>query len=275
MFSRVRSRLTYANVVLTLALVFAMSGGAFAAKHYLITSTSQISPKVLKQLTGKAGSAGTAGPAGPAGPVGPGGPTGAPGANGKDGTDGTNGKDGAAGESVSAKEVVVSNKTKCAGLGGIEYTVGGKTTLVCNGQTGFTETLPVGKTETGAWAVTDNKSGGGGALVKTAISFTVPLAAAPAKGQVISEPVGYTGTTSECPGTAAEPKAKEGFLCVYAAELTGSLGSAPVVVAPASLVETFEEALEAEASAGTSGAKIVIVGTEEVVFGAGTWAVTA
>ncbi len=32
MFSMIRKRLTLANVVMTLALVFAMSGGAFAAK---------------------------------------------------------------------------------------------------------------------------------------------------------------------------------------------------------------------------------------------------
>jgi hypothetical protein len=46
-----RRHLSYANVTATLALVFAMSGGALAAKHYLLTSTKQISPKVLKQLT--------------------------------------------------------------------------------------------------------------------------------------------------------------------------------------------------------------------------------
>lgn len=32
MFSRIRKRMTYANVVATIALVFAMSGGAYAAK---------------------------------------------------------------------------------------------------------------------------------------------------------------------------------------------------------------------------------------------------
>ncbi len=48
----VRRHLTYANVVATLALVFAMTGGALAAKHYLINSTSQINPKVLHKLTG-------------------------------------------------------------------------------------------------------------------------------------------------------------------------------------------------------------------------------
>ncbi len=46
-----RRHLSYANVTATLALVFAMTGGAFAANHYLLTSTKQISPKVLKQLT--------------------------------------------------------------------------------------------------------------------------------------------------------------------------------------------------------------------------------
>ncbi len=46
-----RKRLTYANVTATLALVFSMSGGALAASHYLIKSTKQISPKVLRSFT--------------------------------------------------------------------------------------------------------------------------------------------------------------------------------------------------------------------------------
>lgn len=45
-----RRHLSYANVVATVALVFAMSGGALAAAHYLITSTSQIKPSVLRTL---------------------------------------------------------------------------------------------------------------------------------------------------------------------------------------------------------------------------------
>lgn len=48
MFSRIRNRMIYANVAMTVALVFAMSGGAYAASRYMITSTKQISPKVLK-----------------------------------------------------------------------------------------------------------------------------------------------------------------------------------------------------------------------------------
>ena len=86
MFSAIQRRFTYANVVATLALVFAMSGGALAAKHYLVNSTKQINPKVLKKLrgqrggrgatgaTGAAGAAGSAGKEGPAGREGPQGP---------------------------------------------------------------------------------------------------------------------------------------------------------------------------------------------------------
>ncbi|HEY4428141.1 MAG TPA: hypothetical protein VGN08_08065 [Solirubrobacteraceae bacterium] len=76
--------LTYANVAATLALVLSMSGGALAANHYLINSTRQINPRVLKRLRGPQGPAGPAGPATLAsGPVGA---TGAPGGTGPAGT---------------------------------------------------------------------------------------------------------------------------------------------------------------------------------------------
>ena len=84
-----RRRLTYANITATLALVFAMSGGALAATHYLITSTSQISPKVLKELKAKArptGLADEAGPQGEAGQTGETGPAGEAGSAGNEGS---------------------------------------------------------------------------------------------------------------------------------------------------------------------------------------------
>jgi hypothetical protein len=81
-----RRHLTYANVAATLALVFAMSGGALAAKHYLINSTSQINPKVLKSLKGNAGRAGTTGAAGATGATGPAGATGPTGTTGAAGS---------------------------------------------------------------------------------------------------------------------------------------------------------------------------------------------
>src|SRR2546421_471918 len=80
-----RTNLTYANVTATLALVFAMSGGALAAHHYLINSTKQISPKVLKALKGRTGKTGPAGPAGLAGLAGASGAKGEKGATGEPG----------------------------------------------------------------------------------------------------------------------------------------------------------------------------------------------
>jgi hypothetical protein len=74
-----RKRITYANVAATLALVFSMSGGALAAKHYLVNSTKQISPTVLKKLKGATGKTGATGTAGTPG---------APGAKGETGKEG-------------------------------------------------------------------------------------------------------------------------------------------------------------------------------------------
>ncbi|MCW3033258.1 MAG: hypothetical protein JWM60_1603 [Solirubrobacterales bacterium] len=81
-------RLSYANVVSTLALVLAMSGGAYAAGHYLINSTKQINPKVLRKLHGARGGRGVAGQNGPVGPQGVTGATGSKGARGPTGEPG-------------------------------------------------------------------------------------------------------------------------------------------------------------------------------------------
>ena len=115
--------MTYANVAATLALVFAMAGGAAAASHYLITSTKQISPKVLKELKkpGAKGATGATGPAGPAGANGANGANGAAGAKGEQGPQGVQGEKGntslpavtwnkmvtAAGASISTPKTVV------------------------------------------------------------------------------------------------------------------------------------------------------------------------
>ena len=64
---RSRRRPGYADITATVALVLAMSGGALAADHYLITSTRQIKPSVLRQLEGTRGPRGVSGPRGPQG----------------------------------------------------------------------------------------------------------------------------------------------------------------------------------------------------------------
>jgi Collagen triple helix repeat (20 copies) len=83
------------NLVAWLALFVALGGTSVAASHYLVTSTKQIKPSVLKELHGATG---PAGPAGPAGPRGSAAAAGAPGAVGPQGPAGTNGSNGARGE---------------------------------------------------------------------------------------------------------------------------------------------------------------------------------
>jgi len=78
---RPRRIITFSNVVSLMALVFSMTGGALAAHHffthhYLINSTSQINPKVLKRLKGEPGEIGQIGPQGVTGEVGPNGKVG-------------------------------------------------------------------------------------------------------------------------------------------------------------------------------------------------------
>ncbi len=80
-----RRRMTYANVTATLALVFSTTGGAIAANHYLINSTKQINPKVLKKLKGATGATGRTGASG------------APGAPGSSGAKGETGPQGPSG----------------------------------------------------------------------------------------------------------------------------------------------------------------------------------
>ncbi len=153
MFSRIRKRFTFVNVMMTLALVFAMTGGAYAAKKYLITSTKQISPKVLKQLKGKNGKNGAPGATGAQGPQGPAGVAGKDGANGKDGASVT-GPEGPEGKE---------------GKEGSPWTAGGK--------------LPSEKSETGSWIVRTNTEEDNGQS-QTAISFPIPLKSALVETQV-------------------------------------------------------------------------------------------
>jgi hypothetical protein len=76
------------TAIALLALFFAMGGTAIAARHYLITSTKQIKPSVLKSLKGRAGPRGATGAAGATGT------TGAAGAKGLTGNEGKQGPPG-------------------------------------------------------------------------------------------------------------------------------------------------------------------------------------
>jgi hypothetical protein len=102
-----RRRFSYANVAATLALVFSMSSGALAAKHYLITSTKQIKPSVLKQLRGRTGTTGAKGA------TGSGGPQGAQGAVGPEGKAGL-----AASELETLRSILPHMRYVASGVGG-------------------------------------------------------------------------------------------------------------------------------------------------------------
>jgi hypothetical protein len=271
MFSRIPRHINPATVMALIALVFAMTGGAYAVKNHdnssptsPSASTSHPKTSALAALNtplatqSKTKSKGKPGPRGPAGPKGP---TGAAGATGPIGPAGAAGPAGTAG---------AKGETGPEGKEGKEGKAGKNGT---NGTTGFTETLPPEKTETGTWAA---QAGAGAAL--ESISFTIPLAAplenAKECGQA-GKPacqVHYLKLSEKsagCPGSAEAPSAEPGNLCVYE---VGTSNAQEVSVA----VE-FGKLFGKEFGALTSGTFVEILPKNEAepTFGLGSWAVTA
>jgi hypothetical protein len=117
---------SYASVTATLALVFSMTGGAFAASHYLITSTKQIKPSVLSQLKGNAGAPGQQGPQGPAGSAG------AQGSQGNQGATGI-GIDALFGDGSDGNVTISSNTSLTRDMYYDNLTIDGSVTLNPNG----------------------------------------------------------------------------------------------------------------------------------------------
>lgn len=120
MLASVRRRLTYSNVMATIAVFMAMAGTGLAAKTYVVSSTKEIKNGAVtgadvrnSSLTGRdvkdrsltasdfrgslAGPAGGPGPAGPPGPLGAVGPAGATGLAGAAGAPGPKGDTGPSG----------------------------------------------------------------------------------------------------------------------------------------------------------------------------------
>ena len=296
MLSSLRRRMSYANVMSTIAVFFALSGGAaYAASHYLITKTSQIKPSVLAQLK-KPGPAGPAGVGNP-GPAGPAGAAGAKGENGATGTGekgiqgekGETGATGASGKSVTPAEFTGA-KEKCK-EGGSEFTVGTLHTYACNGEKGkegpagqegnIKKTLPKEMTETGTWSFFYTRlfpeEEEPDELRRIPISFPIPLATPLETVECSTEgshchvhivKEGGTGT-GECEGgTASAPSAKPGNVCIYEGHVSAHTEGGTFLYSNPSGGE----------GVGTSGLLWAIditgaVGAEAV--GYGSWAVTA
>jgi hypothetical protein len=228
MLSSLRTRFGIPGVISVIALVFAMFGGAYAASN---NSGGGKATASAKGPRGPRGKTGPAGPAGPQGPAGAKGDTGAAGSNGKDGTNGTN---GAAGTSVTVEEFAGEKEGHCETNGGSKFTVGASKSFACNGKKGNNGapgapgpagdpwtaggTLPVGSTETGAWSVpapvTGTEESPGSAQSRVPISFPIPLANE--LNFAHTEYVKKGAIGANCTGTAENPTAPSGFLCVYA-----------------------------------------------------------
>ncbi|MFZ1153315.1 MAG: hypothetical protein WAN93_00260 [Solirubrobacteraceae bacterium] len=283
MLSMIRRRFTFANVAMTLVLVFAMSGGAYAAGKFLITSTKQISPKVLKSLQGKAGKNGAPGASGATGTAGVIGPAGATGPQGPAGPAGVAGAKGENGVSVTSAVIAKSSST-CSKQGGSEFTSAGGKATACNGAEGSPwtagGTLPSGKTETGVWSFGPLTIASEGSTSLPLASFPIPLAAPLGSGhahfiQLNGMEINLKGeevAPTECGSgigpevNASHPQAKPGNLCVYTSELTKAFTES---------AEMFGLGKTGEGSAGTAGAFALFVFEGGTEIGLGAWAVTA
>ncbi len=287
MFSTLRNRFGIPGVISVIALVFAMFGGAYAATNSSGSGKATASAKAKKGPKGPKGAKGAKGDTGPAGPQGPVGPAGA---NGKAGSNGSNGAAGAAGQSVSGVPIAVGGACG-AGVNGVKYTLGATSTNVCSGkegapgkdgETGFTETLPPGKTLSGSWSAISNPKS---AYMASSISFGIPYPGGapptltyapqtPTNCSALPEPekaeceADNQAIADACPGSASAPAAAPGFLCVY----EGFTPISPRAAFQAELAEAFLT---------TSGDTLLFAGVEgeneefEPSLMLGSWAVTA
>jgi hypothetical protein len=243
-------------IVAMLALIAALGGSALAANAALSGRQKKEVEKIAKKV----------GEPGPQGPVGPKGDAGSAGTNGNPGAGGTAGGDGRSVE-------VLAGAPGCP-AGGVSVQVAGEVSTakeICNGQdgeTGFAETLPPGKSETGVWAGTVHEVG------VAPISFAEPLAApiSEADTKIIPEG-GVPPSDCENPGHAGaasveNPEAKPGLLCIYVD----------------STADTYVEEAFAPGGlnngAGTTGSFVLLQPEPTSTFGEfgkarGTWAVTA
>lgn len=229
-----RERFGISGLLAIVALVFAMTGGALAAKGVIITKLSQIKPSVQKQLQGKEGKAGATGLQGSTGPAGPAGPKGDPGNNGAPGADGEDGK------SVTATPIP-AEETECGGQGGALVKEQGASSgiEVCNGNDGedgspwVAGTAPGGVQLKGTWAIQQYTAAAADEEISVPFTTGIPVNATPSQpvipvfviGGVEEAPAAIPGGPF-CTGDPNNPTSnKPGILCAYSAGSTNLKGN--------------------------------------------------
>jgi Collagen triple helix repeat (20 copies) len=258
-FRALRKHINPASVLALTALVFAVTGGAFAAtgsggngSHARLTaSASKAKPKAK------------AGPRGPAGPKGATGATGATGAAGATGPAGAKGENGAAGG---------------AGSQGVQGSQGPQGPEGKQGEPGaegppgpITGVLPKGVVETGMWLV-----GQSSAEFKTGvISFPLQLAKALGENEVhyiTVKEVTENKLPTGCAGSVEAPETvSAGALCIFESPSSEPVGGPPPsgFELPPFIVPPGSNA----PGTGTTGARIVIGEGEPEANFVGTWVV--
>ena len=243
MLSTFNSRFGAPGIIAVVALLCAMVGGAFAASN---NGNGKATASAKRGKPGKRGATGPAGPQGPAGAVGPAGAAGPAGDKGAIGPAGPQGPAGAAGPAGPQGPAGAAGPAGPQGPAGVD------------GQTGFTETLPSGKTQTGAWAGTIGSEG----FAYAAAPFAIPLAEATVPATVVAS---GTGTGDCAGGTFENPTAEPGSMCVYLTE-------APF--GPVTVANVVGSGNNNAGEATSTGGVIVLVG-EPGFLAFGTYAVTA
>ncbi len=223
------ARGSYANVTATLALLVALGGTSYAAAELAKNSVGakQLKANAVSSKKVKDGSllsqdfaagqlvAGPRGPAGAAGAVGATGPAGATGATGEKGLIGARGPAGAKGDTGPRGEQGEQGEKGEQGDPGEQGEQGDQ------GDPGaLLAAVPSGETLVGHWGVTGTVPAD--QAVSTSISYTFPVL-----GDVepIMLPLDSSGSL-ECPGTAEEPAAAPGHLCIFTdASVNGRAGA--------------------------------------------------